>query len=200
MKIIHQRPSNKKPVLIDSFSGLAATAVALIMRSTMEIEIIMADYRNPQHAQDLVELLDSYATDIMGGGKALSDYTRRNLATKLAELPHAFSLVAYADGKAVAFATCFESFSTFACRKIINIHDIAVLPEYRGRQISQKLLRRIEAIAIERDCCKLTLEVLEGNEVARNAYRKFGFASYELDPKTGRALFLEKKISGLVEG
>ena len=161
----------------------------------MEIEIIPADYRNPQHARDLVELLDSYASDIMGGGKALSDYTRQNLAPKLAELPHAFSLLAYADGKAVAFTNCFESFSTFACRKIINIHDIAVLPEYRGHQISQKLLQCVEVIATGRGCCKLTLEVLEGNEVARNAYQKFGFASYELDPTTGRALFLEKKIA-----
>ena len=166
----------------------------------MEIEIIMADYHNPRHAQDLVELLNSYATDIMGGGKALSDYARQNLALKLAELPHAFSLLVYAGEKAVAFATCFESFSTYACRKIVNIHDLAVLPEYRGRHISLKLLRRIEAVAIERDCCKLTLEMLEGNEVARNAYRKFGFVNYELDPGIGRALFLEKKISGPIKG
>ena len=166
-----------------------------IIPVTMNIRIIPVDYRNPEHAQHLVDLLESYATDIMGGGKALSDYTRQNLAAKLADLPHAFSLLAYDGDQAVAFANCFESFSTFACRKIVNIHDIAVLPEYRGRGISLKLLEHIEAIALERGCCKLTLEVLEGNEIARNAYRKFGFASYELDPKTGRALFLEKKLS-----
>ncbi len=45
-----------------------------------------------------------------------------------------------------------------------------------------------------RDCCKLTLEVLEGNHIAQAAYTKFGFSGYELDPEMGRALFWEKKL------
>jgi ribosomal protein S18 acetylase RimI-like enzyme len=161
----------------------------------MDIEITIADYKNPQHANDLVALLNNYATDIMGGGKPLSDHTRENLIPTLSALPHVFSLLAYVDGTAAGFANCIESFSTFACRKIINIHDIAVLPKFRGQQISQRLLSQIESIATERDCCKLTLEVLEGNRIARNAYGKFGFSSYELDPKAGKALFLEKKLA-----
>lgn len=44
------------------------------------------------------------------------------------------------------------------------------------------------------DCCKLTLEVLEGNKLAQQVYRRFGFQGYELDPKMGRALFYEKKL------
>jgi hypothetical protein len=40
----------------------------------------------------------------------------------------------------------------------------------------------------------VTLEVLEGNQIAKNAYIKFGFAGYELDPKMGKALFWEKPL------
>ncbi|MFT5906124.1 MAG: ribosomal protein S18 acetylase RimI-like enzyme, partial [Cryomorphaceae bacterium] len=42
--------------------------------------------------------------------------------------------------------------------------------------------------------CKITLEVLSKNEVAKSAYQKFGFSGYELDPEAGKALFWEKPI------
>jgi ribosomal protein S18 acetylase RimI-like enzyme len=52
----------------------------------------------------------------------------------------------------------------------------------------------VEEIAVELGCCKLTLEVLEGNHIAQAAYKSFGFNGYELNPQTGRALFWEKKL------
>jgi ribosomal protein S18 acetylase RimI-like enzyme len=60
--------------------------------------------------------------------------------------------------------------------------------------LSQLMLSKVEEIAKAKGCCKITLEVLEGNEIAKNAYRKFGFSSYELDPAMGRALFWQKNI------
>jgi len=53
---------------------------------------------------------------------------------------------------------------------------------------------KVEEVAMAGDCCKLTLEVLEGNKLAQQVYRRFGFQGYELDPKMGRALFYEKKL------
>ncbi|MEX5689713.1 GNAT family N-acetyltransferase, partial [Pseudomonas silesiensis] len=52
----------------------------------------------------------------------------------------------------------------------------------------------VEEIARQRGCCKLTLEVLEGNEVAQGAYRKLGFDNYQLSPETGRAMFWQKAL------
>ncbi|MFT5635935.1 MAG: hypothetical protein ACI89T_001390 [Cognaticolwellia sp.] len=40
----------------------------------------------------------------------------------------------------------------------------------------------------------MTLEVLEGNKVAKNAYQKVGFGSYVLDPEMGQAVFWQKKL------
>jgi len=57
------------------------------------------------------------------------------------------------------------------------------------------MFKKIENLAKQRDCCKVTLEVLKGNELAKNIYNQLGYAAYELDPKMGTALFLEKKLS-----
>jgi ribosomal protein S18 acetylase RimI-like enzyme len=56
------------------------------------------------------------------------------------------------------------------------------------------MLQKVEQVANKRGCCKITLEVLEGNTVAKNAYLKFGFAGYALDPEMGNAMFWEKAL------
>lgn len=67
-----------------------------------------------------------------------------------------------------------------------------VLQQYRKQGISQLLLSEVEKIAKAKGACKITLEVLEKNYAAKNSYAKFGFVSYELNPKYGQAVFLEK--------
>lgn len=160
----------------------------------MNLEVVIADYLNSQHANDVVYLLNNYAQDPMGGGSPLSNAVKQNLALELSKLPHAFSVICYADGKPAGLINCFEAFSTFKCKPLINIHDIAVVKEFRGLGISQLMLAKVEEQAKQKGCCKITLEVLEGNDIAKNAYMKFGFDGYELDPKMGKALFWQKLI------
>ena len=45
----------------------------------MTVTIARADYDDPAHAAAIVDLLDRYARDPMGGGKPLGDATRRCL-------------------------------------------------------------------------------------------------------------------------
>lgn len=160
-----------------------------------ELHIELVDYRNPIHARDLVYLLNEYALDPMGGGKPLPGHTKRDLVKALSLIPSAFSLIGYFEDQPVALANCFEGFSTFSCRPLVNIHDFMVQHDHRGRGFSQQLLQRIEAIARARGCCKLTLEVLDGNHKAKRAYERFGFEGYELDPTTGRAMFCQKPLN-----
>lgn len=160
----------------------------------MSIKVIAIDFNNDKHASDMLFLLDHYAQDPMGGGEALSSYTKENLAKELAKLSHAFAFIAYAEGEPAGLITCFDGFSTFACKPLVSIHDIAVHSDFRGRGISQKLLHAVEEVALEKKCCKLTLEVLQGNQIAKNAYKKFGFCAYELDPKMGKAEFWQKTL------
>lgn len=160
----------------------------------MEIDVLTLNCQDAQQTQDMLFLLDTYALDPMGGATSLSQTVKDNLVTQLAKLPHAFSVICYVDGKPAGLANCFEAFSTFKCKPLINIHDLVVSGEFRGLGISQKMLQHVENIAIQKGCCKVTLEVLEGNQIAKNAYLKFGFAGYELDPQKGKALFWEKPL------
>ncbi len=140
-------------------------------------------------------LLNDYASDPMGGGKPLGDEVKNKLVKELSKLPHAFSVIAYIENTPVGLVNCFEGFSTFACKPLVNIHDVVVLEKYRGHGISQKMLAKVEEIAISKGCCKMTLEVLSKNEAAKSAYRKFGFSDYALDPDAGTALFWQKKLT-----
>lgn len=156
--------------------------------------IILADYADPTHRDAVVEILDAYARDPMGGGEPLPEFTRRHLLDEMARRPNMFSLLAFIDDRPVGLANCIEGFSTFAARPLLNIHDIAVLPGFRGRGIGRALLAEAESIARSRGCCKMTLEVLQGNTTARSAYLSFGFKPYTLDDALGGAEFWHKYL------
>lgn len=160
----------------------------------MDIDVIEANYLNPKHANEIVMLLDSYAKDPMGGGNGLVEDVKNNLVEKLSKLPNAFSLIVYVNKKPAGLANCFEGFSTFSCKPLVNIHDLAILPEFRGMKLGYKLLEKVEEIAISKGCCKVTLEVLSNNHAAKSLYQKFGFADYQLNQDSGVALFWEKKL------
>ena len=156
------------------------------------IEVVRARYGNPAHAAALVDLLDAYARDPAGGGEPLSDFARDNLIAELAARPFIFSVLAFDGDAPVGLVNAIEGFSTFACRPLVNVHDVVVTASHRGRGIAAQLLAEVEAIARERGACKLTLEVLDGNASARALYRRLGFAAYRLDPAMGHAQFLQK--------
>jgi GNAT superfamily N-acetyltransferase len=157
-------------------------------------EILQADLDNPVHAKALLDLLDHYARDPMGGGEPLSDDVRNNLVDRLRRRSDVCMVLAFSDGRAVGLVNCFEGFSTFQARPLLNIHDVVVHEDFRGRGLSGLMLEKVEQLARQRHCCKLTLEVLQGNSAARAAYRKVGFRPYQLDPAMGQAMFWEKPL------
>ncbi|MBD2189524.1 GNAT family N-acetyltransferase [Pseudanabaena mucicola] len=158
------------------------------------ISIIKADLSLSAHVKAMIQLMDEYALDPMGGGQGLSNQVKLNLPAELAKRKSAHVILAFVDSRPAGLVICFEGFSTFACKPLLNIHDAIVALPYRGQGLSKLLLQKAEDIAIDLGCCKLTLEVLEGNHVAQAAYKAFGFSGYELDPKMGKALFWEKKL------
>ena len=92
----------------------------------------------------------------------------------------------------MGLVNCIEGFSTFACRPLVNIHDVVVLASHRGQRVGEKMLALVDQLARERGACKLTLEVLQGNASAIKLYERMGFAGYQLDPAMGRAQFFQK--------
>ncbi|MBA2929741.1 GNAT family N-acetyltransferase [Pseudomonas sp. CCUG 57209] len=161
---------------------------------TPDILVLQASYTNPVHAEAIGRVLNHYAQDPMGGSHSLPADLLEQLPAELAKRPHAFSVLAFVGGVPAGLVNCFEGFSTFACRPLVNIHDVVVMNEFRGLGLSQKMLQKVEEIARQRGCCKITLEVLEGNAIAQSAYRKFGFDDSKFDPAHGRMLFWSKPI------
>ena len=158
------------------------------------IEICLADYCNPVHARWLVELLDQYACDPAGGGTPLDPAVKAALPQALAQRPQAFSVLAFDADQPIGLINCMEGFSTFACRPLVNVHDVVVNAGHRGQRVAHRMLARVEEEARRRGACKLTLEVLSGNRSALQAYAREGFAGYQLDPAFGAALFLQKPL------
>jgi ribosomal protein S18 acetylase RimI-like enzyme len=162
------------------------------------IRICRADYANPLHAMAVVSLLDAYAHDPMGGGEGLGEFAKAHVVRELAQLPHAFSVLAFdgaGDNTPVGLVNCFQGFSTFACKPLVNVHDLAVLAAYRGQRIGERMLAFVEHRAKEMGACKLTLEVLSGNASAMRLYARAGFAAYELDPAAGQASLMQKWLA-----
>ncbi len=158
------------------------------------IEIVEACLDRAEHQRAVVELLDAYARDPKGNGKPLADNVKRELIAGLQRHPTTHVFLAYASDRPVGIAVCFLGFSTFAARPLLNLHDFAVLAEYRGQGIARQLLEAVEAKARELGCCKLTLEVDEHNHRARQLYRAAGFGPSDRIPLSGLWLFMTKPV------
>ncbi len=158
------------------------------------ISIVEANLALPVHASALIQLLNEYALHPMGGGEPLSEEVRNGLIPALRQRSTARAVLAFDGATPAGLIICFEGFSTFACRPLLNLHDVVVSDGYRGQGIFRLMLQEVEAIARRLGCCKLTMEVLDGNETALVAYKANGFTGYELVPEMGKAVFLQKKL------
>lgn len=157
-------------------------------------DILQADLSDPRHAEAVLLLLNAYAMDPMGGNEALSPFVQANLIAELKKRNTVHIALAFKNGVPAGLALCIEGFSSFACQPLLNIHDFAVHPDFRGQGISKLLLAKVADMAQKLGCCKVTLEVLEGNTPAYSLYKAMGFVNYELNPALGHAVMMQYKL------
>jgi ribosomal protein S18 acetylase RimI-like enzyme len=158
------------------------------------LRIVRADLGNPEHQAAVLAMTRAYARDPMGNGRDLPAKVQQALVPGLRAHPTTLIFLAFSDDEAVGIATSFVGFSTFAARPLINIHDLHVMREHRGRGIGRSLLAAVEAEARRLGCAKLTLEVQEHNKTAQALYRRLGFVGGQYEPAAGGVLFREKKL------
>jgi ribosomal protein S18 acetylase RimI-like enzyme len=158
------------------------------------VSIRPADLAVSADADAVVALLDAYAADPMGNANGLPVETKLALIPALREVPGRLVLLAESAKTAVGVAVCFQGFSTFRARPLLNVHDLAVLPGYRGRGIGSALLLAAEETARQRGCCKITLEVRSDNASAYGLYRRCGFGAARVGDQECQYLFLEKRL------
>ena len=148
------------------------------MNST-DIEIFECDYTNPDHLNAIGQLLNAYIADNMGGGSPLNELQQLRLVDGLNQHPTSMVLLAQVDNVFCGFLIAFENFSTFTVSPMLNIHDLVVLPGYRGKGIGRQLLQATIEIGKSGNCSRITLEVRNDNTIAQHLYKDMGFTDTE---------------------
>jgi hypothetical protein len=88
--------------------------------------------------------------------------------------PSAEALVAETEAGLVGYALFFHNFSTFLGRRGLYLEDLYVQPTQRGSGLGTAMLRRLAAIAVERQCGRFEWSVLDWNQPAIDFYEKMG--------------------------
>ncbi|MFD1766196.1 GNAT family N-acetyltransferase [Sphingorhabdus buctiana] len=88
--------------------------------------------------------------------------------------PYAEVLIGEIDSEPQGFALFFHNFSTFEGKPGIYLEDLFVRPEARGSGLGKALLKRLAALAVERDCARLEWSVLDWNEPSIQFYLGLG--------------------------
>ena len=78
------------------------------------------------------------------------------------------------DGKIIGYVKYLVMYDK------MEIENIFVEEQYRGKGIGTKLMSYLISKAIEKQVVNITLEVRISNEIARNLYKKFGFREVAL--------------------
>ncbi|MDR0613423.1 MAG: GNAT family N-acetyltransferase [Dysgonamonadaceae bacterium] len=145
----------------------------------MNTKLFACDYTDTAHRKAVATLMNAYINDEMGGGKPLDENGQIRLVEGLEKHPKSVVILAETDGVFSGLLTAFENFATFSVCPMLNIHDIIVLKEYRGKGIGRKLMQAIAAEAEKRGCGRITLEVRVDNVNAQKLYRSEGFGEVE---------------------
>lgn len=153
------------------------------------MDVLIADLSQPAHADAVVALLDMYCQDFFGNHAPLENEVRFRVIRGLKECGGTCFLARHGEAF-VGVAICLPSYSSFRARPILNIHDLAVVPECRGKGVGRALLAAVEEEARRRGCAKITLEVRSDNALAMDLYRRCGFRGTQ--PET---LFWSREVN-----
>lgn len=147
------------------------------MSKVVDITCIGVDFNDERQMEQLVRMLNAYSMDPMGGGNPLTEEVKQRLKEDLRNVNGACSWLAYLGEnreEPVGLINCFKGYSTFRASPLLNIHDIVVLPEHRGKNIGATLIETVVGHARREGYCKITLEVRSDNPAER-LYRRLGF-------------------------
>ena len=103
--------------------------------------------------------------------------TRRSFRYLLTHA-NAATLVEEDNGAVRGYAMVLFNAGTSMAR----MYSYAVKPEHRGKGIGKALIEACEALALERDCISMRLEVRPDNAPSRSLFEKLGYEFFETAP------------------
>ncbi len=123
--------------------------------------------------EQLAELFDQYRvfykkdSDIQGA--------KGFLAERLKNEDSEIYVCETADGKLAGFVQLYPLFSSTKMQKLWLLNDLFVNQEFRGNQISVKLIDRAKKLVEDSEACGMFLETGKSNLIGNNLYPKTGF-------------------------
>jgi GNAT superfamily N-acetyltransferase len=151
------------------------------------VRIVPATERDVPQILELIQGLAEYER-LSHVCVATEDQLRRTL---FGERPAAEVFLAFDGDECAGFALFFTNYSTFLGKPGLYLEDVFVKPHLRRKGIGLALLKRLGAIARERDYGRMEWSVLDWNEPAINFYKKLGAVpldDWKLFRLTGAAL------------
>ena len=146
------------------------------------------DLHAPADQAAVLKLLNLYASTLPGRMAPLSAEVNQNLIPALQQQVNCRLFLAEVPQSIVGMALCFVGFSTFKAKPLLNIHDLAVHPDFQARGIGSQLLDSTIAFAKHHNYCAVTLEVQASN-AARRLYARHGFQVLDGIADEGSTLF-----------
>lgn len=83
-------------------------------------------------------------------------------------------LVRNSEGKAIAYAITFFTYSSFLAKPTLYLEDVFVLPEYRRSGVGTVVFDFLKQEAKNNDCGRIEWQVLDWNTMAISFYEKIG--------------------------
>jgi len=159
------------------------------------------DQEKPMTSLRIVPASESDVPVILEMIRALAEYERlahkvvanedQLRKTLFGPQPAAEVLLAYDGQECAGFALFFMTYSTFLARPGIWLEDLFVKPHARGKGTGLALLKKLAAIACERECGRMEWSVLNWNALAIGFYKQLGAVpmdEWTLFRLTGEAL------------
>ena len=82
--------------------------------------------------------------------------------------------IAEIDGRVVAYAIFFFTYSSFLARPTLYLEDIFVHPDARGCGVATAMMKRLAAEALKNGCGRFEWMVLDWNKLAIRLYQGLG--------------------------
>jgi len=139
------------------------------------IRIVPATERDVPQILELIKGLAEYER-LSHLVEATEDRLRRTL---FGDRPAGEVWLAYTGEECAGFALFFTNYSTFLARPGLYLEDVFVKPHLRRKGIGLALLKKLAALARERDYGRMEWSVLDWNEPAINFYKKLGAVPLE---------------------
>ena len=140
-----------------------------------KVRIVPATERDVPQILELIKGLAEYER-LAHVVEATEDRLRRAL---FGERPAAEVFLAFDGDECAGFALFFTNYSTFLGKPGLYLEDLFVKPHLRRNGIGLALLKKLAAIAQERDYGRMEWSVLDWNEAAINFYKKLGAVPLE---------------------